>query len=50
LGTVSSDKEKYAWAIMQIAAAKALGEDVPEKIELEDGKYYWCDQKMIVKN
>lgn len=49
LGTVSSDKEKYAWAIMQIAASKALGREIPEEIPLESGKYYWCGQQIIQK-
>lgn len=49
-GTVSADKDKYVSVMMQIAAAKALGEDVLEKVELKDGKYYWCEQRIITKN
>lgn len=49
LGTVSSDKKKYAWVIMQIAAAKARGEEIPEEINLDRGKYYWTAQEKIVK-
>lgn len=50
LGTVESDKERYAGTIFQIAAAKAMGEEIPEEIELQDGKYYWCPQRIITKN
>lgn len=49
LGTVSSDKETYAWAIIQIAAAKARGQEINPDITLEDGKYYWCSQEIILK-
>lgn len=50
MGTVSSDKEAYARAILEIAAAKALGEELPENMELTDGKYYSSPQKIIVEN
>lgn len=50
LGTVSSDKEKYAWAILQIAAAKARHQQINPEITLTDGKYYWCAQEIILKN
>lgn len=49
MGTVESDKERYAGAIFQIAAAKAMGEEVPEEIILEGGKYYWCPQRIVTK-
>lgn len=50
LGTVESDKESYAGTIFRIAAAKAMGKEIPEDIELIDGKYYWCSQEIITKN
>ena len=50
MGTVSSDKEAYAKAIFEIAAAKALGEERPENIVLEDGKYYSTPQRIVVEN
>lgn len=50
LGTVESDKERYAGTIFRIAAAKAMGEEIPEDIQLQDGKYYWCPQRIITKN
>ena len=50
LGTVESDKERYAGTIFRIAAAKAMGEEIPDDIELQDGKYYWCPQRIITKN
>ena len=49
LGTVSSDKEQYAGAIFSIAAAKALGQAVPGELSLEEGKYYWSPQKIVVQ-
>lgn len=48
LGTVSADKERYAGAIFLIAAAKALGEPVPEELSLENDKYYWSPQEIVV--
>lgn len=50
LGTVESDKEQYAGAILGIAAAKALGQEIDSKILLEDGKYYWCPQRIVSSN
>ena len=50
MGTVSSDKEKYAGAIFGIAASRALGEEIPKEIELEEGKYYRCPQHIVTKN
>ena len=47
MGTVSSDKEAYAQAIFTIAADKAMGKDVAEDIELENGKYYNCPQEIV---
>jgi len=47
LGTVESDKELYAGAILGIAAAKALGQEIDGEITSEDGKYYWCPQRII---
>lgn len=48
MGTVSADKEQYAGAIFSIAAAKALGEEIPEGLSLEDDKYYWSPQEIVV--
>lgn len=47
MGTVSSDKKKYAGAIFAIAADRAMGEPVREEIQLESGKYYRCTQEII---
>ena len=47
IGTVSSDKEQYAGAIFSIAAARALGQPVPESLCLEEGRYYWSPQKIV---
>lgn len=49
LGTVQSDRTKYAHGIFTIAAALALDEDPASKILLEDGRYYWTDQEALVK-
>ena len=49
LGTVSSDKTGYANAIFTIAAAVGMGEPIPSKITLDEGKYYWSRQKNVVK-
>lgn len=48
LGTIESDKQVYAGTIFQTAASLALGEQ-PET-EFEDGKYYWCPQRIIRSN
>lgn len=50
LGTVSANKEIYAGAIMEVAAACALKEDVPEEYPLEDRIYYWAPQEILVQN
>lgn len=47
MGTVSSDKKKYAGAIFAIAADRAMGEPIREEIQLESGKYYRCTQEII---
>lgn len=47
MGTVSADKEQYAAAIFSIAAARALGQPVPEELPLEEGRYYWSPQKIV---
>ena len=49
LGTVSSDKTGYANAIFTIAAAVGMGEPIPSKITLDEGKYYWSRQNNVVK-
>ncbi|MCI8661314.1 MAG: galactose ABC transporter substrate-binding protein [Lachnospiraceae bacterium] len=48
LGTVSADKEQYAGAIFSIAAAKALGKPVSEELSLEEDKYYWSPQEIMI--
>lgn len=50
MGTVSSDKESYAGAIFTIAASRALGQEIPPEIALEEGKYYHCPQQIVTKN
>lgn len=50
MGTVSSDKERYAGAIFTIAASRAMRQEIPAEIELEEGKYYHCPQQIVVKN
>lgn len=49
LGTVSSDKERYAGAILDIAVAKARKQPIETDNPLEGGKYYWCSQHIVVK-
>ena len=41
------DSDEYAEVIFEIAAAEALGQNVQEKVELEDGTYYQCSQKAL---
>lgn len=48
-GTVAADKEGYANAIFQIAAALSRGMDIPQDIKLENGKYYWCRQEAMTQ-
>lgn len=43
-GTVESDKETYAGTVFEIAAARALGQDLSGVKGMEDGKYFWCRQ------
>ncbi len=49
LGTVASDKEEYAGVMMDIAIARARGEELPEELVLEEGKYYWVSQEIVMK-
>lgn len=49
LGTVSSDKSGYADAIFTIAASAGIGESVSDKITMENGKYHWVKQNIVVK-
>lgn len=46
-GTVESDKDSYAGAIFDVAVAKALGQDPAESVNLENGKYFWCEQRPL---
>nr|WP_277934766.1 galactose ABC transporter substrate-binding protein [Parablautia intestinalis] len=48
LGTVSSNKEIYASAILELAAGCALGKETPKEYPLVDGTYYWTPQEIIV--
>lgn len=50
LGTVSCDKEAYANVIIELAAAKALHQNFDETLSLQNGKYYWCSQEILLKN
>ena len=47
MGTVSSDKERFAWAIFSIASDKAMGRPIRQELDLEEGKYYQCPQKIF---
>ncbi len=49
LGTVESDKDLYAGAIFTIAAARAMDQKLEDKITLENGKFYWCPQRVVEK-
>lgn len=48
LGTVSSNKEVYGSAVIELAASCALGEPLPQEYPLTDGKYYWIPQEILV--
>ncbi len=50
LGTVSCDKERYAGAIFTMAVSRAVGEEIPPEIELDEGKYYYCPQQIVIRN
>lgn len=49
LGTVSSDKARYAQAILDIAVAKARNQSVKTDVPLANGKYYWSSQQIVKK-
>ena len=49
IGTVSADKELYAGAVFTIAVSEVLGREAEKETPLENGKYYWCPQKIIEK-
>lgn len=46
-GTVQCDSKEYADVIFEIAAAESLGQNVQEKVELNQGKYYECSQHTL---
>lgn len=50
LGTVSANKEIYADAIVELAAACALGEAPPEAYPLVDENYYWAPQEILIQD
>lgn len=47
-GTVQCDSEEYAGVIFELAAGEALGQNVQETIELQEGKYYECGQRALI--
>ena len=50
LGTVSANKEAYASAILELAASRALGEELPQEYPLVDGTYYWAPQEILIRD
>lgn len=50
LGTVSANKEIYGSAMIEIAASRALGEELPEEYPLTDGTYYWPPQEILMRS
>lgn len=46
-GTVQCDSKEYADVIFEIAAAESLEQNVQEKVELKQGKYYECSQHAL---
>ena len=50
LGTVSANKEIYASAVVELAAACALGEEEPEEYPLAGGTYYWAPQEILIQD
>lgn len=49
LGTVSANKELYGSAIIELAASRALEEALPEEYTLENERYYWTPQEILIK-
>lgn len=49
-GTVQCDSTEYADIIFEIAAAEALGKNIPEEIQLDRGKYYQCSQTALTQD
>ena len=49
-GTVQCDSEEYADVIFEIAAAESLGQNVQDKVELKQGKYYQCSQMALTSD
>ncbi len=50
LGTVSANKETYANAILELAASRAMGEELPREYPLVDGTYYWAPQEILIRD
>lgn len=50
LGTVSSNKEVYGSAVIELAASCALGEPLPQEYPLTDGRYYWIPQEILIQD
>ncbi|MFR5602282.1 MAG: substrate-binding domain-containing protein [Lachnospiraceae bacterium] len=48
LGTVACDSQAFSKAILDAACGAAMGEDVSALVELENGRYYWSPQKIVV--
>lgn len=49
IGTVASNIELYSDTIFRMATELATSRSVPKDIDLEKGKYFWCEQKIINK-
>lgn len=41
-GTVEPDNMEYSKVIIDLASCLAMGENVKNKVDLQDGKYFWC--------
>ena len=48
LGTVSSNKEIYCSAVLELAVSCALEEALPEEYPLTDGTYFWTPQEILI--
>ena len=44
-GTVEADREEYARVIFDIASSLSMGQEPQDKVELVNGKYFWCSQR-----
>ncbi|MCD8123206.1 MAG: galactose ABC transporter substrate-binding protein [Clostridiales bacterium] len=46
-GTVQIDLKQYARVLFAIAMSEVTGEEIPDTIELTEGKYYMCPQRVV---